>query len=68
MLPPVLSSDGKSKSHVVASVVIPWEAVADVGGNCGQAGEGGDWKGRKYPREVSLGCPDGAARPPWEMA
>ncbi len=52
---------GRLQALVVASALFSWEAAADVHGNCGQAGEGGDWKGRKYPRQVTLGCPDGAA-------
>ena len=57
-----MATNGRSHScqlFVVCLLSRSWEATAD--GNCGQAGEGGDWKGRKYPREVTLGCPDGAA-------
>jgi len=46
---------------LLAVAVIPQQATGDSHNNCGQAGEGGDWRGRKYPTTVTLGCPDGAA-------
>lgn len=65
-----LQSEGPRGTEIQAADMLCLHALAaglaflqsaDGLSNCGQAGEGGDWKGRKYPREVTLGCPDGAA-------